>query len=855
MTTLLFLAVVLAGPSEGPVLSGRPLADWVRDLTDHDPLVREEAVEVLAQAGQAAKDAAPRLEKMAHDEPLPLRLRAAVALWRITGKNGPAVEALGETLRRSRSLAARRAALNDLRQLGPAAAAAVPVLLELLDDPETSLRTDAQGALGSIGVPAVTAAVERLGDKEVRVRRRAARAVASLSHLARESAADLKKHLADEDLTVRAGCARVLWYNGDFSAPVLDALAAAVRDGSNELRQETFAGVTSILDPPRMKALRPVVEAGLKGPDALTRMRAAQVMYLIDHKADDVLPILIKGLEDRRREVWSAAALSVGKLGPAGAPALPALVRLAASTDEVFSFELQEAFAGIGPAAVGPLVEFAGDPKAPQQQIQKASILLTRLGPTAAPKLLPLLDHQNPALRQLACNVLGNAPGEARRVVPRLAERLKDDNLGVRMTALNALSHFGPAGRAAVPQVIESFKAADTPDHVRFLCLSVLAQIGAADPAVKELAVGALDNSNAMTRAHAIVLLQAIDPRHPEILPRALKALDDPTGRYVALQVLQRMGPAAAPAVEAMRERLRKDPNIYVRMQIATALADIGPAARAAAPDLIDLLKERGAGSRQNVLQALRRLGGADPAKLIPVLLDLARQEQGYVRGQVLDALGEQGPAAAEAVPLLLDELRKSQGGLYEQAARALGRIAPERARKDGLPLVERWSQPGPNELFGARLKCLLDPRHKQAMMLLRRTVRRNDPGRWFERQQAADALGALGPAARDAAPELDEAMRDKQAQVRLSAAFALWRVNPKEPEPAVRVLVKLLASEQPQYVRQLTIQRLQEMGPAARAALPALREMRTSADQILRQLSEAAVRAIDPPAAPAPPK
>jgi HEAT repeat protein len=313
------------------------------------------------------------------------------------------------------------------------------------------------------------------------------------------------------------------------------------------------------------------------------------------------------------------------------------------------------------------------------------------------------------------------------------------------------------------------------------------------------------------------------------------------------------MGPAAAPAVETLRERMRKEPNIYVRTQIATTLADIGPAARAAAGDLIDLLKERNPATRQNVLQALRRLGGAESAKLVPVLIDMAREEQGYARGLVLDMLAEQGPAAAEVVPLLLEELRKPQGGVYEQAARALGRIAPDRARKEGLPLVERWNQPGPNQIFRARLKCLLDPANKEAMMLLRRTVRRNDPGRWFERQQAADALGAQGPAAKDAAPELDEAMRDKQPEVRLSAAYALWRVNPKEPERAVPVLKELLKSGHPVYVRQQAVRHLQQMGPDAREALPALRELRAAPEQVLRFLSDAAIRAIDLPAAPPP--
>jgi HEAT repeat protein len=844
------LVLLLALGAPGPLAAGRSLADWVRDLGDKDPLVREEAVEVLAQSGPAAKEAIAQLEKMARDEPLPLRVQAALALWRVAGKTGPAVEGLAETLRKSPMLTRRLEALKTLGQLGTMAAPAVPAILDLVDAPDQGLRNQAMTTLTEIGPPAVEAVAQRLDDKDVARRRRAALGMTRLAHLARTAAPALRRHLDDEDRSVRGCCARTLWWQGDSSKPVVDALADVVRNGKAEERQEAFAAATAILDTPRIKAISPVLEIALKGPDPVNRIRAANALYLIHQKADEVLPILLEGLKDRRREVWTQAALGIGKLGPKGSPAVPALIRLLEAMDEYYCFELQEAFAGVGNAAVGPLVDLVASPKASQQLQTKVSNLFHRLGPTAAPKLLPLLEHANPSMRQLACQILGSAQGEARLVVPRLVERLSDDNMNVRLAAVGSLSRFGPAARAGLPKIVEICKAKDAPFNARFQCLAALEQIGADQPDVKALALATLDDKIPHIRGHALLLLAAGDPENPKVMPQALKLLDDPTARYQGLEVLRRLGPGAAPAVGSLCAVLHKTPDIMLRTQIANVLGAIGPAGRPAAPDLVELLKERNLPNRHLVVGALRSIGGADPTKLVPLLMDLARMVQPYERPAVLDLLGDQGSAAADAVPILLEELRKPQGSApgaaYEQAARALGKISPERARKEGAPLVTKWMEPGPNQMFGARLMCLLDPSNKEAMTMLRRALTDKDPAHWFPRHQAAEALGALGPPARDAASELTEALKAKQAQVRMSAAYALWRINPKDSEPAVAALTDLLEPGNPTFLRVQVIRHLQEMGTAAKPALATLRRLQSDQDLPLRYQATTAVKAIE---------
>src|SRR4051812_5396587 len=83
----------------GQRLAGRSLRAWLDDLHDSDLLIREEAVEVLAQAGPAARIAVPQLRRLLTHENRPLRSRAALALWKIAGETAPAVETLSSSLR------------------------------------------------------------------------------------------------------------------------------------------------------------------------------------------------------------------------------------------------------------------------------------------------------------------------------------------------------------------------------------------------------------------------------------------------------------------------------------------------------------------------------------------------------------------------------------------------------------------------------------------------------------------------------------------------------------------------------------------------------------------------------------
>ncbi len=844
MSVLLLVGLVLGVE---PAFSGRPLSLWVKDLSDPDALVREEAVEVLADAGPAARKAAAALEKMTREGPERLRLRAALALGRVAGNNGPAVELLAQSLRKNTTAEARTQALLDLQHVSADAAPAVPAVLECVDAAEPAVRAHAAGTLRAIGQPALPAVLDALGHKDVRQRRRAVLALPVLSHLARDKAPLLKAGLGDEDLAVRAGCARVLWEFADTSKPVVDVLAEAVANGQPELRRDTLTAVTAILDPARTAAIRPIVERAFKDPDPALRVRAAGVLARLDGKPEALLPVFVEGLRHRDADVRTQALLGLNLLGPRAAPAVPALIEQLRAT-QGYDFPLTQALARIGPAAAGPLVDLITSPKTDPALMQAATNVLNQMGPVAGPKVLPVLNHDNPQVRRIACQIVGNAATAAEKAVPRLTERLADSDAGVRLQALAALARFGPAARDAVPKVIPFSR--DPQPNVRSVCLHTLEAIGADDPEVQPVALAALKDNVARVRGQGLLLLSAANPRHPDLVPQALELIKQQPPNVLALNVLQRLGPDAAKAVPALTAWLRGEANPGTRNAIAFTLGTIGPAARPATPDLIDMLRQRDLSSRQTALQALRSIGGADAAKLVPTLLAVLRDSQDYSRGLALDLLGDQGPAAAETVPLVLEELRKPDGAHLLSATRALGKIAPERARKEGVPLLEKRLQAGPNQIAGARAVCLLDPEHKEAGQILRRALRNRDPGRWLERKEAAEAVADIGPAFRDAAPELKDLLKDPSPEVRLSTARAVWRAG-RDTGSAVPVLVDLLKPANPITVRHQAIQMLKEMGPAAREARAGLRELRADPDLYLRQQATEIVRRIDAAAEP----
>ena len=96
------------------------------------------------------------------------------------------------------------------------------------------------------------------------------------------------------------------------------------------------------------------------------------------------------------------------------------------------------------------------------------------------------------------------------------------------------------------------------------------------------------------------------------------------------------------------------------------------------------------------------------------------------------------------------------------------------------------------------------------------------DPAYWPNRYRAAEGLGQLGPAARDAVPALVVALKDREDFVRYAAARALDKIGAITPEALVAL--KTAANDKTELVRNAAMEAYESLlGKASKNDLPAL--------------------------------
>ncbi|MGA2066631.1 MAG: HEAT repeat domain-containing protein [Thermoguttaceae bacterium] len=351
----------------------------------------------------------------------------------------------------------------------------------------------------------------------------------------------------------------------------------------------------------------------------------------------------------------------------------------------------------------------------------------------------------------------------------------------------------------------------------------------------------------------------------------------------------------AAEAVAAVGECLRDDSS-EVRLSAVNALGYIGPAAQYAAGDLAGLLKDKDPTVRLAAAKSLKQIGPAG-CEAIPELLEVAKGPPGDAVSAAIDALAAMTPhsipaivqglaaggdnaaafgralekAGPDAAPALLGQWKMSSGGTRraiacvlaglrplpeaalpsvtellrdgDQAAKVKALLALGGTGRQALPAVVPFLKDPDPEIKGAAAKAVgeMGPAAKSAAAAaLAALVGDPDAG---VRLRAAISLGRIGPAAKDAAASLQGALNDKEPLVSISAAVALWKVG-GEVDVVVPVLMSMLKSMPRDSA---PVEALGEIGPPARAAIPALIERLTTARNSDRSATAQAIYHIDP--------
>ncbi|MFI1185084.1 HEAT repeat domain-containing protein [Streptomyces californicus] len=308
-------------------------------------------------------------------------------------------------------------------------------------------------------------------------------------------------------------------------------------------------------------------------------------------------------------------------------------------------------------------------------------------------------------------------------------------------------------------------------------------------------------------------------------------AAPEPRLADAASHVLEGLFSLAAPAADALADRLAADPGSWVKTWAAgppglgstvKALARLGDPrvlpALAAALELPRVPHDVGA-AVVHLGEAARPLAGALRHRLAEVALD----EEAYDRASPLLA-GLAGLRAGEAAPEVLRVLRGApeyRGEWLRTAAlRALGSFGP--AAREAVPELRALlrSPVAAARTEAAEALWAVSGDAETVLPVLSEGLRADQA---HDRRTAAAALGALGPRAEAVAPRLRALLAAGEPWLRVDAAIALWRVTGRSGEATEALLADW---ERSRHVRVRVAECLAGTGPvpAGSAAAHVLR-------------------------------
>jgi HEAT repeat protein len=697
----------------------------------------------------------------------------------------------------------------------------------------------------------------------------------------KDAVPELVKALREEDFNARFYAAWALGRIGPEAAEAVPALLEARANIDGDIRRKVIFALGRIKPPAELAV--PVLIETFKDDDVDVQTTAVEALAGYGKEA---VPALIKALDDRSSSVRYRAILTLAKIGPAAAAALPALRVLYLDRASGLQDEAAAALRSLGKQAIPTLTEpLATNPVVPPGQVvlglgspwalfgvwrdyaadhRRALTALGAIGPDALESLLIALKNPNADVRKLAAGELGELGYRDERIIGPLADAMNDPQDVVRQEAGFALRNLNPDTRLLLSGLSRALKNAD--GDVRLNAVQFLGRLGtAAAPLLTE----ALRDKDAVVYEQAVKSLSGLEADNEYLLATVAPLLQDSDTqvRQNAAVVLRRCGARALPLlIAALKDKeaaVRRDaiwgvtnipgddkiiqpalveafadPDTYVRAQ---AIAGLGTIGYRALPQLKQAVKDKEADVRLRAVEALVRLN-PNFKEVLPTLLPAIKDQSPAVRLVVVAGLVRFGDAA---VPHLIEAFRDDDPEVWKQAKNALLEI--EVPDKVLFPQILKALKD--EDKFVRQGAVYVMARFKEdGVAPLIEALKDSDPGVQF---RAADALDNIGPPARKAIPELVVmATTHADAKTRRTAVMALTTIHGfadcrKDPVKAVPGLIELLGDDNPK-TRWGAAQTLGALGPPARQAVPALTKLLKDTDLSVSQSAQFALRRIN---------
>ena len=409
-------------------------------------------------------------------------------------------------------------------------------------------------------------------------------------------------------------------------------------------------------------------------------------------------------------------------------------------------------------------------------------------------QILEALKSADADERNRAVVAVDRMAGEVDEIVPALAARLlKSTDPDERNKTIAALARMAGGVSRVVPALTE--RLTDDDPRVRISAAEALGRLGPqARPAFTALVRAQHDDRSKAVREAAALAMEKINA--PGLTTdELLKAFNskDAEERNKAVAALAEMARGVSDAVPALTDRLMNDDDARIRAGYAAALGTVGPLARGSFFALLHVQKNDGDKGAQEAATA------------------------------ALDRIGQ---PTANDVPFLIQGLKDARKDYRESVAQALANVCtPE--NKSAVAILRDAVKADPSmvvKLFSALALWSINRRADEVMPTFREALRYRTVA--DVRASAAQALGHLGPEAALARPDLEEALRDEEVQVRLYAAQVLWSLERTRStaDKVVPVVAKILKAKNPAF-RADAAETLAKIGPYAAAALDNLIE------------------------------
>jgi len=261
-----------------------------------------------------------------------------------------------------------------------------------------------------------------------------------------------------------------------------------------------------------------------------------------------------------------------------------------------------------------------------------------------------------------------------------LRKAAASDNEFLKMVASWALAKLHPDDDQLMSQAVtELTKGLGSSDEaMQTAAAHGLEKLKAPPALVAPALVAVADDPDPTVRGNVISALASLGP---EIVPHAVKALDNPKLRGLAIQVLGKLGPQGKEAVGPLTDAL-KDASPEERANIHFALAAIGPDAAPATEMLIVATTDEDEGVRHSALRALKQIGaGASAAKDRLMELEAEDEFESVAAAVVLAAIAPNDPeVVAEIMPMLTEGLSNPDVRIRLECVEALGSLGPAAA-------------------------------------------------------------------------------------------------------------------------------------------------------------------------------